>query len=329
MMDYLVSLVIPIYKVEKYLDRCIQSIISQMDDSLEVILVDDGSPDRCPEICDEYASKFSNIKVIHKQNGGLADAVKTGTVVSKGEYLAYVDSDDWLEQGWYDSIKEVLDRYPNIDIIMYGFQRVENGVIKTNMCPYSLFEEGYHDGEYVIQMKKKYMKPGGIGPTRWNKVYSREIALECLEYYDARISIGEDMVFSSIATDLMRSTYIIKKNFVNYYINDGSMTQHFNGKYETSFEVLFQNLQRYFGNRSILYYIHYINMRTMVNALGKSDYPQKRLYLREILKKNSSRIKRVEGSDLDNANRIMKQLMLFRMAFLLLGISAFYNRMRR
>ena len=107
------------------------------------------------------------------------------------------------------------------------------------------------------------------------------------------------------------------------------MTQHFNGKYETSFEILFQSLQRYFGNRSILYYIHYINMRTMVNALGKSDYPQKRAYLREILKKNASRINRVDVSDLDNANRIMKRLMLYRMAFLLLGISAVYNRMRK
>lgn len=328
-MDFLVSLVIPIYKVEKYLDRCIQSILCQMDDSLEVILVDDGSPDRCPDICDEYASKFDNIKVIHKQNGGLADAVKTGTLVSKGEYLAYVDSDDWLEHGWYDSIKKVLACYPDIDTIMYGFQRVEDGMIKNNKSSYSLFEEGYHDGEYVIQMKKKYMKPGGIGPTRWNKIYSRGIALKCLEYYDTRISIGEDMVFSSIATDLMNSTYIIKKNFVNYYINDGSMTQHFNEKYESSFEVLFQNLQRYFGNRSIVYYIHYINMRTMVNALGKSDYPQKRIYLRELLKKNSSRIKRVKGSDLDNTNRIMKQLMLYRMDFLLLGISALYNRIKR
>ena len=127
----------------------------------------------------------------------------------------------------------------------------------------------------------------------------------------------------------MNSTFIIKKNFVNYYINDGSMTQHFNAKYETSFEVLFQNLQRYFGDLSILYYIHYINMRTVVNAIGKSDYPKKGAYLREILKKNSSRIKRVDSSDLDNANRIMKQLMVNRMASVLLGISVFYNRLRR
>ena len=131
------------------------------------------------------------------------------------------------------------------------------------------------------------MKQGGIGPTRWNKVYSRKIALQCLEYYDTEISIGEDMVFSSIATSMMESTYIIKKCYVNYFINDDSMTQQFNEKYETSFESLFKSLFRYYGEDKSLYYIHYINIRTMVNAIGKSlNYTENIKYLNHILKKN-------------------------------------------
>ena len=326
-MDYLVSLVIPIYKVEKYLDRCIQSIISQMDDSLEVILVDDGSPDRCPDICDEYASKFGNIKVIHKQNGGLADAVKTGTIASTGKYLAYVDSDDWLEQGWYDSIKEVLDRYPNIDTIMYGFQRVIKDIKQPNK-PYFNLEEGYYGSASIEKAKKSYMMPGGIGPTRWNKIYSKEIAYKCLEYYDTRISIGEDMVFSAIATDIMKDTYIIKKCYVNYYVNDGSMTQHFNEKYISSFDYLFKALEKYFHGKPVLYYVNYINMRTMVNALGNSDFENKAKYLSNILKSKiaHNRLRKVPVEYLDFTNRVLLRLMLWSMSRALLIIGKIYRK---
>ena len=92
----LVSIIIPIYKVEQYLRPCLDSVISQTYKNLEIILVDDGSPDKCPEICDEYAKKDSRIKVIHKPNGGLSDARNSGIVIATGEYLSFVDSDDMI-----------------------------------------------------------------------------------------------------------------------------------------------------------------------------------------------------------------------------------------
>lgn len=106
-MNDLVSVIVPIYRVEKYLETCVDSIIDQTYKNLEIILVDDGSPDRCPEICDTYAQKDPRIRAIHKKNGGLSDARNVGMVAAKGAYLMFVDSDDWIEP---DSIERLYDQ---------------------------------------------------------------------------------------------------------------------------------------------------------------------------------------------------------------------------
>lgn len=93
----LVSVIIPIYDVENYLRQCVDSVIKQTYSNLEIILVDDGSPDRCPVICDKYAESDSRIKVIHKKNGGLSDARNAGLSIAQGEYVYFLDSDDYIE----------------------------------------------------------------------------------------------------------------------------------------------------------------------------------------------------------------------------------------
>jgi len=90
----LISVIVPIYKVEEYLDRCVRSIAEQTYTNLEIILVDDGSPDGCPAMCDRWAEKDSRIKVIHKENGGLSDARNAGLRIAMGEYISFIDSDD-------------------------------------------------------------------------------------------------------------------------------------------------------------------------------------------------------------------------------------------
>lgn len=97
----LISIVVPVYKVEAYLDRCVQSIVDQTYRNLEIILVDDGSPDNCPAICDAWAAKDSRIKVIHKENGGLSDARNAGMAVATGSYMGFIDSDDYIAPGMY------------------------------------------------------------------------------------------------------------------------------------------------------------------------------------------------------------------------------------
>ncbi len=110
-----ISVIVPVYKVEKYLYQCVESIICQTYKNLEIILVDDGSPDNCPEMCDEWASKDSRIKVIHKQNGGLSDARNAGIDVATGRYLFFIDSDDIIEKNCIKDLYDLLVRY-DVDI---------------------------------------------------------------------------------------------------------------------------------------------------------------------------------------------------------------------
>ena len=122
-----ISVVVPIYKVEPYLDRCVESIVNQTYKNLEIILVDDGSPDRCPEMCDKWAQKDNRIRVIHKSNGGLSDARNVGMAIATGELMAFVDSDDWLAPDLYKHLYKRMQEDEG-DIATCGVQMIwENG----------------------------------------------------------------------------------------------------------------------------------------------------------------------------------------------------------
>ena len=107
-MQDLISIIVPVYKVEKYLKRCVDSILAQTYPCLEVILVDDGSPDGCPAICDEYAREDRRVRVIHKENGGLSDARNAGIDAAKGKFLGFVDSDDYVHPRFYELLLQAL-----------------------------------------------------------------------------------------------------------------------------------------------------------------------------------------------------------------------------
>lgn len=107
----LISIVIPVYKVELYLEKCIESIINQTYKNLEIIIVDDGSPDNCPQICDEYSKKDKRIKVIHKENGGLSDARNAGIDIATGKYIAFVDSDDYVSDDYVEYMYRLIKKY--------------------------------------------------------------------------------------------------------------------------------------------------------------------------------------------------------------------------
>ena len=121
-MKDLISVIVPIYNVEKYLRRCVDSILNQTYKNLEVVLVDDGSPDACPAICDEYAQKDKRIKVVHKQNGGVSSARNTGLDFATGDYIAFVDRDDYIEVDNEATIVEYT-----FDPLVYSY---ESGNIK-------------------------------------------------------------------------------------------------------------------------------------------------------------------------------------------------------
>ena len=135
MKNDIVSIIVPVYNVEKYLDRCVESIVNQTYRNLEIVLVDDGSPDRCPQMCDEWAKKDSRIKVIHKENQGLGIARNTGIEHATGSYICFFDSDDYIaldtiEQAYKQALKE------SADIVLFGMSSVDvNGNVVAASIP--------------------------------------------------------------------------------------------------------------------------------------------------------------------------------------------------
>lgn len=119
-----VSVIIPIYKVEEYLRECVDSVISQTYSNIEIILVDDGSPDACPRICDEYASKDERVVVIHKENGGVSSARNAGIKRASGEYLMFLDGDDWLKNKYAIEIISSRIKLTNPDVLSFNFEKV-------------------------------------------------------------------------------------------------------------------------------------------------------------------------------------------------------------
>ena len=128
----MISVIVPVYKVEKYLPRCVDSILAQTYKDLEIILVDDGSPDNCGEICDEYALKDSRIKVIHKQNGGLSDARNVGIEAAKGEYISFIDSDDYIAIDYIATLyKLLIDNSAEMSKVNYKTVYDDRGIIES------------------------------------------------------------------------------------------------------------------------------------------------------------------------------------------------------
>ncbi len=164
----LISLIIPVYKVEKYLEKCIQSVINQTYENLQIILVDDGSPDNCGKICDEYAKKDHRIEVIHKSNGGLSDARNKGLEIAKGEYIGFVDSDDYIEADMYEVLYNLLKQY-NADVSICNFYTVSQGKISIKNADNGINEYNR------IEILKEILLDKNIQSYAWNKLYKKEL----------------------------------------------------------------------------------------------------------------------------------------------------------
>lgn len=158
-MDILISIIVPVYKVEECLDRCVKSLINQTYHNLEIILVDDGSPDNCPILCDNWAKKDDRIKVLHKVNGGLSDARNRGLEIAKGEYILYVDSDDYIDLDACSRFVSRLD-YFKADIVVGGALKDVDG--KLENMTHSLSENKiYNSKEYIMEsiLKGEFYAP--------------------------------------------------------------------------------------------------------------------------------------------------------------------------
>lgn len=164
-----ISVIVPVYNVQRYLRRCVDSILSQTFSDLEVILVDDGSPDRCGAICDEYAAADPRVKVIHKPNGGLSSARNAGIEAAAGEYLAFVDSDDWLDADMFEQLHRLCTAR-GAQIAECSYRSIyRDTVTEETPCTAGVIEAGPSEAIRGI-LEWKHFKP-----VAWNKLYHRSV----------------------------------------------------------------------------------------------------------------------------------------------------------
>lgn len=165
----LLSVVVPVYKVEKFLKICLDSIINQTYQNLEIILIDDGSPDNSGKICDRYADKDKRVKVIHQKNSGLSGARNTGTEIAKGDYITYVDSDDWLDVRMYDILMKKIQQY-DLDMARCAAYS-SDGDSEETIMPKTEHKNIVLTGESIFE---RYFDEF-LCKIVWNAVYKKEI----------------------------------------------------------------------------------------------------------------------------------------------------------
>lgn len=225
MNNSLVTVVVPVYNVEKYLDRCIDSIVNQTYKNLEIILVDDGSPDNCPQMCDGWAKKDGRIKVIHKQNAGAGLARNTGIENSCGDYILFVDSDDYIDLTTIEKCMNSIEK-THPDVVMFG--------------RYTVFADGTTKETPVLTNKYNYLGnqvrddilPGlfihekGIGISSCNKIFNLKLIKDNnLKYKSERELLSEDAVFHLELFGFVESVTIIPESYYYYFQNEKSFSK--------------------------------------------------------------------------------------------------------
>jgi glycosyltransferase involved in cell wall biosynthesis len=215
----LISVVVPIYQVEDFLVKCIESIRNQTYKNLEIILVNDGSTDKCGEICEDYALKDNRIKVIHKENGGLSDARNAGLKVAKGDYVAFVDSDDYIEKNSYEVlIKEAIEN--NLDIVAANALLIKNNVESSPLMKKKSFNNEVMSGtDYMCQS----IQQNSFHVCAWLNLYKRSLLIDNALYFEKGLLHEDEEWTPRVFLEAERVKYIDNK-FYMYVIRDGSIT---------------------------------------------------------------------------------------------------------
>ena len=228
-----ISVIVPVYNVEKYITRCVESFVSQNFSDYEILLIDDGSTDRSGIICDDIEKKYNKIRTFHKVNGGLASARNYGLKHARGEYIVFVDSDDWVTQDFFQFIYEHLNKKA-VDILKYGFQRVSNNKMGESVIPY------YNEGVYEKKQIESEILPGAIGPIQlfnYDKnalmsactcAYSREfLKNNNIRFISEREVLNEDHLFNFHVLLCADSIEVTHKILYMYDFREGSLSKRY------------------------------------------------------------------------------------------------------
>ena len=229
--EKLISIIVPVYNAEKTLDRAVESILCQMDSTMELILVNDGSADGSGAICDAYAARYANIHVIHKTNGGTSSAKNLGIQTAKGRYISFMDSDDYLEEMAYAEIREVIDKLAP-DCIDFGWRYVSNGEAREAVF-HKLPKNCVLD---EVQMKEIILPPllnlrhdpdHFVFDFCCNKVFKTEIIRENGILFDVDKRVWEDRTFLLRCLRYSKTYYAMDRCFYNYVDVPGSLSRRY------------------------------------------------------------------------------------------------------
>jgi len=265
-----ISVIVPIYKVEKYMDKCVDSIVNQTYKNLEIILVDDGSPDNCPKLCDEWAKKDERIKVIHKENGGLSDARNSGLDICTGDYLMFVDSDDYLDTTICEKLLNLLKSH-DADFSMSGVQIIfENQQLVNSINEINI--KSYDCKNLQYEFKVPYLM------TAWAKLYKKEI-FNNIRYPKGKLHEDEFIIHEILGES---KKCVISNEPLYYYL------QRDNSIMSTKSEKNVQHILEAYTNR-----IEYLNEKYSYNKSQNYNYMLtllRNFYLSRCLTKSSKNI---------------------------------------
>ena len=211
----LISIIVPVYKVEKYLEKCVKSILKQTYTNLEIILVDDGSPDKCGQLCDELAKIDDRIKVFHKENGGLSDARNYGVERANGEYIGFVDSDDYIHECMYEELYEAIKK-SGTSIAECGVTRVYKNILRPH----------YEGEDYFLVLDregylKEYLENKRLYGSAWCKLIHKDLAKK-IKFPVGKIY--EDAFYTLELLKTVDKYTLISGNYYYYYIRENSIT---------------------------------------------------------------------------------------------------------
>ena len=241
-----ISIIVPVYRTQEYLGRCVDSLVKQTYRETEIVLVDDGSPDKCPKICDDYGEQDKRIRVVHKENGGLVSAWQAGVKASTGEYLCFVDSDDWVEWDMLEKMAAFLSEGEDDkkEIICCNF--VINRPGKETEHVHGL-KPGIYEGEYLQgEIKDNLLghENRKISMSRCMKLFSRSLIEDNIKYSNPRITMAEDVnIVLPALLDCKRVVIMEGALFYHYFYNDVSMVHKYDSKMYEGIKTLYRTIK--------------------------------------------------------------------------------------
>lgn len=259
-MDCTISVIVPVYNSEKYLKRCIDSILNQTYKAIELILVDDGSPDNCGKICDEYAKKDKRVRVIHKTNAGVSAARNSGLEIASGNYATFVDSDDYIEPEMYGNMMEKVHQY-NCDVVMCDCIKdfTDHSEIYTHDIRAGFYDKEQLVNEYYphLLMMENVEYPATI--SNWLILFNRN-KLGNLRYV-VGVRYSEDLLFGAQLVYNTDSFYYMKEQaYYHYYMNPTSATHKFTVDKWNDYKTLHFEINKYFSECESFDFSHQIDL---------------------------------------------------------------------